>query len=301
MEILKNRNPMKLQAKISDAKTGFYTPTTRQFVVPNKGNIAKNVQEGTQQTIEAVKRPVNTWRGYIIGAGAIVSKQWRRYRTDIFLGYLVVGVTVFVFLAVIAKTVAYLTFDVTITHAVQAFHAGWFDILMYSLSWIGFTPQVYVISFLVLAFLYASGLKWETMVSLVSLVLSSTMVAGIKTLVDRQRPSEKLVNVFRQLKSYSFPSGHVMYFTVFFGFMLFLSYALLKHSWWRTLLLGFLGGMVGLIGISRIYEGQHWASDVIASYLLGSVWLGLSILIYRWGKPRFSPNQPVAQETPMGK
>jgi undecaprenyl-diphosphatase len=62
-----------------------------------------------------------------------------------------------------------------------------------------------------------------------------------------------------------------------------------------------LAGMISLIGISRIYEGQHWASDVIAAYLLGSVWLSFVILVYRWGKKRFFVNQPVAKETPAAK
>ena len=106
------------------------------------------------------------------------------------------------------------------------------------------------------------------------------------------------MNVINQLKDYSFPSGHVLFFTTFFGFMLFLAYTLLKHSWWRTGLLILLVGMIALIGPSRIYVGQHWASDVIAAYLLGSVWLALSVVIYRWGKPRFFANQPVAKETP---
>ena len=78
-------------------------------------------------------------------------------------------------------------------------------------------------------------------------------------------------------------------------------YTLLKSSWWRVLLLILLAGMVALIGVSRIYSGQHWASDVLAAYVLGSVWLGLSIWFYRWGKPRFFVNQPVAKESPAGK
>ena len=155
-----------------------------------------------------------------------------------------------------------------------------------------------MISVAVILFLLVSGLKWETVVTTVSLIGSSLLVVGIKILVDRPRPTAELVNVITQLKTYSFPSGHVVYFTTFVGFMLFLVYTLLKKSWWRMALLVILGGMVALIGLSRIYEGQHWASDVLAAYLLGSVWLSLSILIYRWGKPRYFVNQPVAKETP---
>jgi undecaprenyl-diphosphatase len=258
----------------------------------------KNVKTVQAQTVEAIAKPVNSWRGFITGAGVVVSKQWRRYRANVFQGYVVIAVIVFIILAVLAKTVAYFTFDVTITHAVQTFNFGWFGALMYTLSWIGFGPQAYLISLILLLFLYASGLKWETVVSFVSLILCSALGLGIKILVDRPRPSSNLVNVISQLKDYSFPSGHVLYYTAFFGFLLFLAYTLFKHSWWRTLMLIILVSMIALIGLSRIYEGQHWASDVIAAYLLGSVWLAMSILIYRWGKPRYFVDQPVAKETP---
>jgi membrane-associated phospholipid phosphatase len=218
-------------------------------------------------------------------ADVIVAKPRRDYRAAIFQGYLIGAVIVFLLLAVLAHTVAYFTFDVTITREVQEFNAGWFDVLMRALSWIGFAPQVYVISFLILLFLYASGLKRESVVAFASGVGISILGTAIKLLVDRPRPSADLVSVISQLSDYSFPSGHVLYFTAFFGFSAFLVYTLLKHSWWRTLLMIILGGMIALIGLSRIYEGQHWASDVLAAYLLGSVWLTLSVYIYRWGKP----------------
>ena len=234
---------------------------------------------------QAGANPFITWQRKIDEAGAIVAKPWRHYRASVFQGYLIGAVVVFLILAVLAHTVAYFTFDVTITREVQEFQAGWFDGLMRALSWIGFAPQVYVISFVILLFLYASGLKWETVIALASVVSISVLGLIIKLVVDRPRPSADLVNVISQLRDYSFPSGHVLYFTSFFGFLVFLAYTLLKHSWWRTLLLVILGGMVAFIGLSRIYEGQHWASDVLAAYLLGSVWLTLSVYVYRWGKP----------------
>ena len=234
---------------------------------------------------QAGVNPFINWQRKIDEAGAIVAKPWRRYRASVFQGYLLGAVVVFLLLAVLAHTVAYFAFDVTITREVQEINAGWFDGLMRALSWIGFAPQVYVISFVILLFLYASGLKWETVIALASVVSISVLGLIIKLVVDRPRPSADLVNVISQLRDYSFPSGHVLYFTSFFGFLVFLAYTLLKHSWWRTLLLVILGGMVAFIGLSRIYEGQHWASDVLAAYLLGSVWLTLSVYVYRWGKP----------------
>jgi len=56
--------------------------------------------------------------------------------------------------------------------------------------------------------------------------------------------------------------------------------------------------LVGLIGISRIDVGDHWASDVIGAYLFGSLCLVACVYIYRWGKTRFFVKQPLAPEKP---
>ena len=137
--------------------------------------MTENVKTTQEKTDEAVKQPVNFWRGLIAGAGAVVSKRWRRYRTTVFLGYMAFAIVVFVILAILAKTVAYFTFDVTITHAVQTFNAACFSAIMFALTWIGFAPQAYVLSFLILLFLFISGLKWELVLSFISLILSSTL------------------------------------------------------------------------------------------------------------------------------
>jgi membrane-associated phospholipid phosphatase len=90
----------------------------------------------------------------------------------------------------------------------------------------------------------------------------------------------------------------VLFYSAFFGILIFLGYTLLKPSLGRTLLLVILGSPVALVGLSRIYLGDHWASDVAGAYLLGSLWLALSIAVYRWGKPRFFVRQPLAPEKP---
>ena len=50
--------------------------------------------------------------------------------------------------------------------------------------------------------------------------------------------------------------------------------------WWRILLLVVSACYVVLVGPSRIYLGDHWASDVLGSYLIGGVLLGMALWIY---------------------
>jgi undecaprenyl-diphosphatase len=245
---------------------------------------------GTEVETTPVEQPI------IPAQQAMAPRPTRHQRAGIFQAYLIVAVFVFIALAILAKTIAYFAFDVTITQGIQTIHAPVFKAVMDVLTWAGFPPQTWMISVAALLFLLACGLKWETLVATVSLIGMSAVGLGIKVLVERPRPSADLVNVVNQLHDYSFPSGHVLYFTTFVGFFLFLAYTLLKHSWWRTLLIIVLAAMIALIGPSRIYEGQHWASDVTGAYLLGSVWLSLTIFVYRWGKPRFFAKPITPQE-----
>ena len=233
--------------------------------------MADKVKAVERQGVAAVDKPVDAWH---------------RHRAAMFEIYSICAMVVFGILAVIAKAWAYSAFDVKITRAVQTFHAGWFDALMRAVTWIGFVPQGPLIAAGIVLLLYACGLKWEAVVAGASVLGSSALGFGIKVLIARPRPSADLVTVIKQLGDNSFPSGHVLFFTTLFGFLSFLAYTLLRRSWWRTLLLVLLLGLVGLIGPSRIYVGEHWASDVVAAYLLGSVWLALSVLVYRWGARR---------------
>jgi len=232
-----------------------------------------------------------------LDAAVIATRPTRRYRAAAFQAYVLGASAVFIALAVVAHTVAYFPIDLTITHAVQSYHGTLFDRLMYGISWLGFQPQVVVLGTVTLVTLFVAGLRWE---SIGALFAAGGIGIGtvVKLVVFRPRPSADLVHVLRQLPSSGFPSGHVLGVTVFCGFLAFLVYTLLKPSRGRTTLLAAFSVLIVLMGLSRIYEGQHWFSDVMGAYLLGSLWLALTIRLYRWGKPRFFTHQPVAPETP---
>jgi undecaprenyl-diphosphatase len=152
-----------------------------------------------------------------------------------------------------------------------------------------------IITAAVIGSLAIIGLRWEAIATFLVAFAAGTLNLIVKTVVARPRPSADLVHVFLTLQDFSFPSGHVMFYTAFYGFLMFLSFTLLKRSWTRYLINTVLILLVGLVGISRMYLGEHWASDVLGGYLLGSLVLIFGIILYRWGKDRYLVRQPVAQ------
>ena len=218
----------------------------------------------------------------------------RRYRAVLFQGTLLLIALAFAGLTFLVKTTPALAIDLTISNAIQTINLPIFAILMTAVSWPGFSPQSMILAGLIILLIYILGLHWEAVMALVAAVFSTGINLLVKDLVQRPRPAASSVNVIDILNSYSFPSGHVMFYLGFFGFLGFLAFSLLKPSIKRTVLLVVLAIPIALIGISRIYLGQHWASDVLGAYLLGSLTLVVIIQLYRWGKPRFFVRQPVA-------
>ena len=204
-------------------------------------------------------------------------------------GILLVSFGILTFLIV---TVPAFSIDLSITHGLQSLTNPGFGGLMTYISWVGYAPQSFIISAIIVISLFIFGYYWEGTASFVIAVIIPILNLIAKILIHRARPSSDLVIIVNQISGYSFPSGHVMFYSGFFGFICFLIYTLLKPSWIRTSLLVVFGIHILLVGISRIYLGNHWASDVLGAYLLGGACLMVSISFYRWGKSRFFLNQP---------
>lgn len=114
-------------------------------------------------------------------------------------------------------------------------------------------------------------------------LLMSTLGASLfltlgKQAFQRPRPAEAVI--FES--SYSFPSGHASEAVAFYGF---LGYLLIRSTvLWNTRVQFFFatGGLVLLIGLSRIVLGVHYLSDVWAGYLVGALWLIAGISLDEW-------------------
>ncbi len=120
--------------------------------------------------------------------------------------------------------------------------------------------------------------KWSYFYNLLIFVLGGELFVWIiKNIISRPRPplTEALVSE----ASYSFPSGHTFVAVAFYGLITFFLFDSLKKKSLKiiSLILGII--LILLIGVSRIYLGAHWPSDVLASYTSGLAWLSMIITI----------------------
>lgn len=77
---------------------------------------------------------------------------------------------------------------------------------------------------------------------------------------------------------YSFPSGHSMNSMIFYGFLIYLIMRYVRPRF-RNPAIVILSLIILLIGISRVYLGVHYASDVVAGFVMGLAWLAFFIKI----------------------
>ena len=111
-----------------------------------------------------------------------------------------------------------------------------------------------------------------------SIIINLGIITGLnivlKQIVQRPRPTEyRIVNE----TGYSFPSGHSMVSMAFYGFLIYLIYKYVKNKYLKIGLITFLSILIISIGISRIYLGVHYTSDVMAGFCISVSYLVLYV------------------------
>lgn len=103
-----------------------------------------------------------------------------------------------------------------------------------------------------------------------NLIIITILNQALKIIVQRPRPTEyRIINE----AGYSFPSGHSMVSMAFYGFLIYLIYKNIKNKYLKISLIVILSLLIVMIGISRIYLGVHYTSDVCAGFLVSLSYL----------------------------
>lgn len=112
---------------------------------------------------------------------------------------------------------------------------------------------------------------YYTKIMTVNLLVAAGMNLLFKIFFHRARPD---ILVLVHACGYSFPSGHSMVGAAFYGYLIYLCAVFFKRPW-KQLFSALLFTLILLIGISRIYLGVHYASDVVGGFLAGFAWLAV--------------------------
>lgn len=149
--------------------------------------------------------------------------------------------------------------------------------------YLGETKFIIFISLLLIAFLWFRSNNYRGMLFVVFTVgLGNVMNQLMKRRVERERP-----DVPQQIESFSFPSGHAM---VGILYLFTIAYFLAEHQsnkLIRVLIWAGAGFIALMVGLSRIAEHRHYASDVLAGWMIGYTWFVLVALWYEYRNRAF--------------
>ncbi|HEY4889592.1 MAG TPA: phosphatase PAP2 family protein [Candidatus Dormibacteraeota bacterium] len=199
--------------------------------------------------------------------------------------FLVVGLVllaIFAGLTFYAAGNPYMPFDVSLERSIQAVDWGplvtvfnWFD-------WLEGTRQLYAgIGAIVLV----AVINWRKAPLIAVGAAAGPIYSIIQGIIQRPRPSADLVHVIRHTGSFSFPSGHV----VFFSWVLVLLVVCLAVGRLPRPLVAVVWIAVAVVllvdCIGRIYLGEHWPSDVFGGLALGLGWTSLALSVRLLSNP----------------
>lgn len=148
-----------------------------------------------------------------------------------------------------------------------------------AMRWISFlgSDEYLMVVPVVLAILlsFSRHLQWHGLRVLLICLTTALLNQLLKNYHQRPRPLFGL----QEASGMSFPSGHAMIGGVFYGLIIYIIWQTVKSKVWRWLLTIFFTLLILLLGFSRIYLRMHFATDVMAGYLTGALWLLLSLYL----------------------
>jgi undecaprenyl-diphosphatase len=186
----------------------------------------------------------------------------------------------FSLVAVLIRADKLLVFDHAIIEWVQSQEAPFITSIMKFFTEIGSTKIVVFLCLFIIFFLYKVLHHRTELFLFISVVVGSPILnLLLKEIFQRARPDlHRLI----EIGGYSFPSVHAMNAFTVYGVLTFLLWRHIFNRGGRTLLLLISSSVIIMIGVSRIYLGVHYPSDIIGGYFASGFWLATSIWFFQW-------------------
>ena len=162
--------------------------------------------------------------------------------------------------------------DDTIYNYIFSFRNNYLDVFFKAITKFGNTITVIVLVVLLVIFLERKNM-WKLLITVGITVLTNQL---LKHIIRRVRPDH-----LRLIKEggFSFPSGHSMISIALYGTLIYIAYKCIKNKVIKTIIIVLLTILILGIGISRVYLGVHYPSDVLGGYFLATSILILVVTI----------------------
>ena len=229
-------------------------------------------------TVEQNVKPAMTEAQRIAAQNAFSGRK-AVSRGTIFLAFYIWFLSGAAMISFIARYTDFFPGDMSITKALQNRRSPLLRRFMAGISEIGFPTIAVPLTVCIAGIFWALRFRLEAVFILLT-TSSNALNALVKRLIKRPRPANELVTVVRVINEPSFPSGHVMHYTNFFGLLIYLLATNWRSGRLRNILIAICTTLIVCIGPSRVYLGAHWPSDVMAGYLYGGLWFGGLMVLY---------------------
>lgn len=152
------------------------------------------------------------------------------------------------------------------------------DVVFEALSRLGSTPVLLALAGVALLGIWRRRDGQFLVAPLAATVVGGmVLMRGLKAVFGRPRPLLELP--LEQLATWSFPSGHAMNSLVTFGVLGYAAFLVVRRPVARAGILALAAALVVGVGASRVYLGAHYASDVLAGWIAGALWLALLLRV----------------------
>ncbi|UOD35381.1 phosphatase PAP2 family protein [Deferribacteraceae bacterium V6Fe1] len=172
------------------------------------------------------------------------------------------------------------SFDINLFYMLQSFHSFFVNIVFIFFTELG--SQIPVIIFFItgLIILFFNKKNRELIFYIINFSGGLLFLGALKYAFNRERPNA-IYHFFNELTP-SFPSGHAFTSFILYGFAGYLIFKFFKKKFLRNTYMILAITFAIFIGLSRIYLGVHWFSDVVGAYVLGMLWLSVVITAYEY-------------------
>lgn len=198
-----------------------------------------------------------------------LSAYFRNKRKTFFLCFSIFFIIVFLLLSVFVMNFSPEVWDLSVSHEIQEDQNIILDMAMKAFSWLGtvYVAAIMVFTFALIFFIFK---YFREGLFMLSCILSGGVSYVLKMLIDRPRPSVDFVRIVEETHYQSFPSGHVLFYTVFFGSLIIIVlYSKILKISLKFMIIFICLTMIVVGALSRIYLGAHWFTDVIGGFIVG--------------------------------